>query len=96
MVTLSAELRAYLVENLGFGSVQLAAFVDSGTVATSLDRLYRAYTLSIGPALRYVTPIGPISVAYGWALVAPSALRTKDADAAPRHGKLHITFGYTF
>jgi outer membrane protein assembly factor BamA len=95
MVTGSFELRWYAVPDLGFGTIQLAGFVDMGTVAMSLDTLFAQSTVSVGPVLRYVTPIGPLSLAYGKAVVLPAALKAAP-DAAPPNGRVHLTFGYSF
>lgn len=94
MVTGSAELRILLAQNLGIGHVQIAAFVDVGSVAAHPHSLFKQTTVSIGPALRYVTAIGPLSLAYGKTVYVPDALRA--SDFAPRRGRLHFTFGYTF
>lgn len=95
MVTASAELRWYVLENVGVGDIQVAGFIDSGTVSAHAHGLFDQQTLSMGPALRYVTPFGPVSVAYGRALVLPAALR-RHPDQAPKHGRVHFTFGYGF
>jgi outer membrane protein assembly factor BamA len=95
MFTASAELRWYVLEHLGPGDVQLAAFIDSGTVAAHAAELYQEHTLSLGPALRYVTPFGPVSVAYGKAVLLPQAL-WRAPHEAPRRGRVHLTFGYAF
>ena len=95
MFTASAELRWYALEHLGPGDLQLAAFIDSGTVAATAKDLYGEHTLSLGPALRYVTPFGPVSLAYGKAVVLPPALWGAPREA-PRKGRVHITFGYAF
>ena len=95
LLTVSCELRWYVVQNFGFGSVQLAGFVDFGDVAADFGALGRHGTVSAGPALRYVTPIGPLSLAYGRAVSLPKALRHAP-DAAPPRGRIHFTFGYTF
>ena len=91
----SAELRAYVAQNIGVGTIQLAAFCDVGTVAMGASSLFAQTTVSVGPALRYVTPVGPLSLAYGKAVLLPAALRAAP-DAAPPHGRVHFTFGYTF
>ncbi|RYF11560.1 MAG: hypothetical protein EOO40_03120 [Deltaproteobacteria bacterium] len=89
--TASAELRLYLLR-LGFGTLQLAGFVDLGTVAGSSDGLFVQTTCTAGPALRYVTPVGPLSLAWGLPMHMAPALR----DVAPPHGRLHFSFGYAF
>ncbi len=97
----TAELRWYILQNFGFGDLQLAGFVDLGTVSQTSDQLFKRVTVSAGPALRYVTPVGPLSFSYGWALVTDPNILTANAanpdlDLAPKNGRFHFTFGYTF
>lgn len=89
----SAELRWYVLPDLPLGALQLAGFVDVGFVSYAAAELFGAPTLSAGPALRWVTAVGPLSVAYGWPLIVDPAL---DTDVAPPTGRLHVTFGYSF
>lgn len=94
----TAELRWYMIENLGFGTLQIAAFMDYGSVATKDGTLFADATISVGPALRYVTPVGPLSVAYGRVVQLSPQLRRFDqeqGDASPT-GRFVIGFGYTF
>jgi outer membrane protein assembly factor BamA len=95
MVTGSVELRWYAIPNLGFGTIQLAGFADVGSVSADLRHVLHSVTVTAGPVLRYVTPIGPLSLAYGRALMLPDALRAAPR-AAPPHGRVHFTFGYSF
>lgn len=95
LLTGNFELRWYILPDFGFGTVQLAGFVDAGTVATEPHLLGRETTVSVGPVLRYVTQIGPLSIAYGKAIILPAALRAAPRSAPPS-GRLHITFGYNF
>jgi outer membrane protein insertion porin family len=83
----TVELRWYAWQG-AFGVLQLAAFADAGTVAYTFTSLYRNLTLTAGPILRYVLPVGPLSVAYGWPVVRGTDI--------PAGGRLHISFGYAF
>ncbi len=92
----SAELRYYVLQDFGFGTVQVAGFADVGAVAPHLGELFDDPTLSAGAALRYVTPVGPLSVAYGWPLVRSRAVVTANPDAIGAGGRLHVSFGTSF
>jgi hypothetical protein len=43
-----------------------------------------------------VTPIGPLSIAYGWPVVLPIELEAGAGDQASRSGRLHVVFGARF
>ncbi len=90
------EARWYLLEGFGFGTLQLAAFADLGTVSPSMTELFSEVTLTAGPALRYVTPVGPISLSWGIPVSVPDRIAEDMSDVARRWGKLHLTFGYAF
>lgn len=94
----TAELRWYMIEDLGFGTLQIAAFMDYGSVANKDGQLFGDATISVGPALRYVTPVGPLSLAYGHIVqLSPQLSRfdEQQGDASPT-GRFVIGFGYTF
>ena len=95
MVVGAFELRWYVFPNLGFGTVQVAGFADLGSVAASPSRLLHDNTVSVGPVVRYVTPVGPLSLAYGWPVVLPQGLKGTPNLASP-HGRLHFMFGYSY
>jgi outer membrane protein insertion porin family len=65
-----------------------ATFVDAGSIWLSKDSL-NGFDLreSAGLSLRYVTPVGPISVDYGWKL---------DRRPGESPGKLSFTIGMVF
>lgn len=88
LVTGSAELRWYLWQGLGVGSVQLAPFTDLGSVGLTPSDLGPNLTVTVGGALRYVTPVGPLSLAWARPVMRPAVL--------PGGGRLHFSFGYTF
>ena len=93
MVQGTMELRFYFLQ-AGIGTLQIAGFTDFATAAMRTSELFREVTVTAGPALRYVTSVGPLSVAYAWPLVRPPSLIA--ADVAPPNGRLHISFGYSF
>jgi outer membrane protein insertion porin family len=77
----SIEARTELIFNF-----ELATFFDAGRLANTfrikgLDEFHS----SAGFGLRYITPIGPIGLLYGFQLI--------DSDEV---GKLHFSLGYTF
>lgn len=80
---LNAEMRVPL--QYGF---LVAAFVDAGSVWRAKDPL-NGFDLreSAGLGLRYVTPVGPISVDYGWKL---------DRRAGESPGEVSFTIGMVF
>jgi hypothetical protein len=43
-----------------------------------------------------VTPIGPLSLAYGWPVVRPPSIVASRPDAAPTRGRLHVVLGQSF
>ncbi|MCC7384966.1 MAG: BamA/TamA family outer membrane protein [Deltaproteobacteria bacterium] len=94
----SLELRFYLLQDFSFGSIQLAAFADLGAAGYHLSELFDAPTIGVGPALRYVTPIGPLSLAYGWPIVrsAPIVAADLKQEVISPTGRFHLSFGATF
>ncbi len=87
----NAETRVAVLRNVGLGDVQLAAFVDGALVTDTLPpwsinvrQRPTEVGLGTGVGIRYVTPVGPISLDYG-----------VDVLHLPR-GRLHLLFGYTF
>jgi outer membrane protein assembly complex protein YaeT len=90
------ELRLYVLQDFGFGSIQIAGFLDAGAVSLHLGELLDDPTLSVGPVLRWVTPIGPLTLSYGWPIVRSRAIETADPSKIPASGTLHFAFGYSF
>jgi len=80
---LNAEMRFPLENNFLF-----ATFFDVGSVWRHNDS-YNAFDMrkSAGIGLRYITPVGPISVDYGWKL---------DRRAGESTGELSFTIGMVF
>jgi hypothetical protein len=83
----TAEVRWFIARDVGFGGIQLAFFGDVGAVAYSGPTLLDDPTITAGPVLRYVTPIGPVSLAYGLPVVLAKDLVSQ--------GRLHFSFGYS-
>lgn len=79
----SMEARVDLGHNFEF-----VAFVDAGKLFDlSRPVLDDKVRTSAGPGLRYITPIGPIGVMYGFKL---------DRVGDEKLGRFHFTIGYTF
>ncbi|WP_319523509.1 outer membrane protein assembly factor BamA [Breoghania sp.] len=73
--------------DLGY-NFELTAFFDTGTVReTQEDFGSDSWRSSVGLGLRYITPIGPIGLLYGYKLD-----REEDESA----GRLHVSIGYSF
>lgn len=83
----TTELRYYFLQT-SIGSFQLAALSDYGMVARHLGALFSQPTITAGGAFRYITPVGPVSIAY--------AVPILKADGITDNGRLHISFGYSF
>lgn len=91
----STELRWYFLQT-SFGAFQLAALTDAASASYELRDLFKSPTVSVGSALRFVTPVGPISFAYAFPIVRPVEIVAADPNAMPKTGRLHFSFGYTF
>jgi outer membrane protein assembly factor BamA len=103
LLTATTELRWYLYQNPIAGSIQIAPLVDIGFASYDIARLFNQPTLSVGAALRYVTPVGPVSIAYAVPVVIAQRIRIADEmrppdtpAAAPASGRVHFYFGYSF
>ncbi|MRR14327.1 outer membrane protein assembly factor BamA, partial [archaeon] len=79
----SVEARLAIIDNL-----ELALFVDTGSLRiTNNDPVVPEVRSSYGTGLRYITPIGPISLLYG------HKFRTEEGES---RYKWHFSLGYTF
>lgn len=67
---------------------ELPLFFDIGRIQDSFDITMKQFRLSAGSGLRYITPIGPIGLLYGFKLNGKE--NKKDI------GRLHFSLGYTF
>lgn len=77
------ELRQRLVEKL-----EAAFFYDLGTVGEDSYDANGPYGHAVGVGLRYVLPVGPVRLDFGW-----NPGRTFAAD---KHWALHFSFGFSF
>ncbi len=69
-------------------NLELNCFVDTGKIDDLSDNLEsRGFRSSIGAGLRYITPIGPIGLLYGYKL---------DPEDEESPGRIHFSVGYTF
>jgi outer membrane protein insertion porin family/translocation and assembly module TamA len=88
---MSAELRAPL-----FGKVTGVAFIDAGSVeARAWDIAFKDLRFDVGPGLRYVTPVGPIRVDFGFQL-NPIPNLLVDGVPETRRWRLHFSLGQAF
>ncbi|OMH39904.1 BamA/OMP85 family outer membrane protein [Desulfurobacterium indicum] len=79
----SIELR-YMI----FKELQIAIFCDSGDVFPDVsDFTFNGWYSSLGLGFRYLTPVGPLRIDYGYKL--------KPVDGQGR-GRFHISFGFPF
>ncbi len=73
--------------NLGF-NIELAAFADAGQLQNDITSIHaNHFRTSAGTGIRYITPIGPIGLLYGWKI-------NRNKDEKP--GAFHFSIGYTF
>jgi outer membrane protein insertion porin family len=71
-----------------FRNFQLAAFFDMGSLTNNFAQInLGTVRTSAGLGIRYITPVGPVRLDYGF------ILDRKPGDGV---GKLHFTFGYVF
>lgn len=67
---------------------RLVGFFDIGALVNSFSAMtWDQVRYSSGPGLRYITPVGPVRVDYGFKLNKRNGEST---------GRLHLTFGYVF
>ncbi|HNW29711.1 MAG TPA: outer membrane protein assembly factor BamA, partial [Spirochaetota bacterium] len=81
--SVAASIEARL--DLGF-NFELSGFFDAGRIDNCFYDFYRM-RMSAGAGLRYMTPVGPIGLLYGFKI---NRLKSEDL------GMLHISIGYTF
>ena len=80
---LAASIEARI--DLGF-NFELSGFFDAGRIDNSFEKFFRM-RMSAGLGLRYMTPVGPIGLLYGFKI---NKLKSEDM------GMLHVSIGYTF
>ncbi|MFP4163873.1 MAG: outer membrane protein assembly factor BamA [Chitinispirillaceae bacterium] len=84
-VSFSASIEARIM--LGFNT-ELALFADAGQLEDGLGSVSPVrFRSSVGTGFRYITPIGPVGILYGWKL---------DRRAEEDMGAFHFSLGYTF
>jgi outer membrane protein insertion porin family len=70
-------------------NIELAAFTDIGRLENDFTSLsVDQFRSSAGLGIRYITPIGPIGLLYGWKL--------GKKEPNEKSGNLHFALGYTF
>jgi outer membrane protein insertion porin family len=68
--------------------IELCFFTDSGSLGQyQASNISNGFRTSAGLGLRYLTPIGPIGLVYGFKL---------DREPGEAPGRFHISIGYTF
>jgi outer membrane protein insertion porin family len=68
--------------------IELCIFTDSGSLGQyQTNNIPGGFRSSIGLGLRYLTPIGPVGLVYGFKL---------DHEPSEDPGRFHISIGYTF
>lgn len=84
-VSVSASIEARIM--MGY-NIELALFADAGQLEDDLtDVTLDRFRSSVGTGIRYITPIGPVGILYGWKL---------DRRPGEDVGAFHFSLGYTF
>ncbi len=79
-----------------FAKFALVGFVDAGNVwFDSYDFNLNDLRVDVGPGLRYVTPIGPVRVDFGYQLTRVAGLLV-DGQPEPRRWRIHFSIGQAF
>jgi outer membrane protein assembly complex protein YaeT len=86
----STEIRKPLVGKLGG-----VAFFDFGNVSDKSLRVPRTLVYAVGPGLRYLTPVGPARIDFGYQLNQIPNLRVNGNPEA-RHWRVHFSIGQAF
>jgi outer membrane protein insertion porin family len=70
------------------GNLELPVFVDAGTLRdASRAGRNEGFKYTIGSGLRYMTPVGPVGLLYGYRL---------NPETGEDSGRVHFSIGYTF
>ena len=68
--------------------IELCVFTDTGSLSQyQTDTVLNGFRSSAGLGLRYLTPVGPVGLVYGFKL---------DREPGENPGRFHISIGYTF
>jgi outer membrane protein insertion porin family len=68
--------------------IELCFFTDSGALSQyQVSTIPDGFRTSVGMGLRYLTPIGPVGLVYGYKL---------DREPGEDSGRFHLSIGYTF
>lgn len=91
LVEMSAEARIPVTRSLS-----LVGFVDAGNVwETSADLDVADLRVSVGPGIRYATPIGPIRLDFGYQLTPIEGLVVR-GNPEQRQWRVHFSIGQAF
>ncbi len=70
------------------GNLELPVFVDAGALQdTTRDARDEEFKYTVGSGLRYMTPVGPVGLLYGYRL---------NPETGEDSGRVHFSIGYTF
>ena len=87
----SSEIRKPL-----FGKLGGVAFFDFGNVGSESARLpTTGFLYAAGPGLRYLTPVGPARIDFGYQLKQEEGLLVNGKPEA-RHWRIHFSIGQAF
>jgi outer membrane protein assembly complex protein YaeT len=79
-----------------FGQFAIVGFVDAGNVwYDSFDFNLDDLRVAVGPGLRYVTPIGPVRVDFGYQITRVDGLLVS-GEPEPRRWRIHFSIGQAF
>ena len=90
MVEGSTEIRKPL-----FGKLGGVAFFDFGNVSDKSLSVPKTLVYAVGPGLRYLTPVGPARIDFGYQLNQIPNLRVNGNPEA-RHWRVHFSIGQAF
>ena len=79
-----------------FGKLGAVGFFDFGNVSGDSLTLPTSNLLyAAGPGFRYLTPVGPARIDFGYQLKQEPGLRV-NGNAEPRHWRIHFSIGQAF